>query len=256
VLEVFTASEFSQKATSEMKSFGSSPSERTSTAPTSIGINEDEFTTSERSPRNWRHREILFWLLLLGSWQFLSAGGDRNGAIGLAGTVAFLVFAVRNLGKLTEMGFNLATWRAVPSGTWPLAVVCGLAMGGMIYCVGVAAGSNMRLARDWRLIVLQVSLGPVVEEIVFRGYLFAFLEFVFRRIRPAGVANAAVVATAGALFSIAHVAQPGGSWLQFWCIAATGIVYGIIRVRFQSTAASAATHAAYNLTLHAIGWVI
>jgi len=251
-----TAAEFSHKATSEMKLSGSSPSERTSTAPTASGVNEDEFTTGERGPSNWRHREILFWLLLLGSWQFLSAGGNRNGAIGLAGTIAFLVFAVRSFGKLTEMGFNLAAWRVVPSGTWPLAVVCGVAMGGMIYCVGVGAGSNMRLATDWKLIVLQISLGPVVEEIVFRGYLFAFLELLLRRVRPAGVANATVVVAAGALFSAAHVAQPGGGWLQFWCIGATGIAYGVIRVRCQSTAASAAAHATYNLTLYAIGWVI
>ena len=221
-----------------------------------MAVNEDESTARERSPSNWRHREILFWLLLLGSWQLLSAGGNRNGALGLAGTVTFLVFAVRSLGKLTEMGFSLAAWRAVPGGMWPLAIVSGMAMGGMIYCVGIAAGSNMKLAADWKLIVLQISLGPVVEEIVFRGYLFTLLEFMFRRIRPSGVANATVVAVAGALFSIAHVAQPGGSWLQFWCIGATGIVYGIIRLRCQSTAASAAAHAAYNLTLHAIGWVI
>ncbi len=239
-----------------MKISGSSQSEQTSPAPTAMAVNEHESAGGERSPSNWRHGEILFWLLLLGSWQFLSAGGNRNGALGLAGTVTFLVFAACSLGKLTEMGFSLAAWRAVPGGTWRLAIVSGMAMGGMIYCVGIAAGSNMKLAADWKLIVLQISLGPVVEEIVFRGYLFALLEFVFRRIRPSGVANATVVAVAGVLFSIAHVVQPGGSWLQFWCIGATGIVYGIIRVRCQSTAASAATHATYNLTLHAIGWVI
>jgi membrane protease YdiL (CAAX protease family) len=239
-----------------MKSSGSSQSEQTSMVPASMASNEDESTAAERSPSNWRHREILFWLLLLGSWQFLSAGGNRSGALGLAGTVTFLVFALRSLGKLTEMGFSLAAWRAVPGGRWPLTIVSGMAMGGIIYCIGIAAGSNMRLATDWKLIVLQISLGPVVEEIVFRGYLFALLEFVFRGIRPSGVANATVVVAAGALFSIAHVAQPGGSWLQFWCIGATGIVYGVIRVRCQSTAASAAAHATYNLTLHAIGWVI
>ncbi|MBY0502671.1 MAG: CPBP family intramembrane metalloprotease [Bryobacteraceae bacterium] len=219
-----------------------------------MGANEDGSTTGGRDPSNWRHQEILFWLLLLGSWQFLSAGGNRNGVVGLAGTVAFLGFAARNLGKLTEMGFSLAAWRVVPSGTWPLAVVFGMAMGSMIYCVGVAAGSNMRLATDWKLIVLQISLGPVVEEIFFRGYLCALLGFAFRGFRSSAVANAVVIVIAAGVFSIAHVAQPGGSWLQFWCIGATGILYGIVRVRCKSTAASAMVHATYNLTLYAINW--
>ena len=35
---------------------------------------------------------------------------------------------------------------------------------------GIAFESN-----DWRLIVLQITLGPVLEEVVLRGYLFTLL---------------------------------------------------------------------------------
>jgi hypothetical protein len=31
-------------------------------------------------------REIVFWLLLLGSWQFLASPGSKNGVIGAVGT--------------------------------------------------------------------------------------------------------------------------------------------------------------------------
>jgi hypothetical protein len=33
----------------------------------------------------------------------------------------------------------------------------------------------MRLGDNWKLIALQVTLGPVLEGVVFRGYLFALL---------------------------------------------------------------------------------
>ena len=39
------------------------------------------------------YREVLFWLLLLGSWQFLASPGSKNGIIGAFGAVVFLVFA-------------------------------------------------------------------------------------------------------------------------------------------------------------------
>jgi membrane protease YdiL (CAAX protease family) len=33
----------------------------------------------------------------------------------------------------------------------------------------------MILSSNWRLALLQVTLGPVLEEVVFRGYLFSLL---------------------------------------------------------------------------------
>src|SRR5713101_4205292 len=35
------------------------------------------------------YREILFWLLLLGSWQFLVAPGGKNAVFGTTGTAVF-----------------------------------------------------------------------------------------------------------------------------------------------------------------------
>ena len=37
------------------------------------------------------YREVLFWLLLLGSWQFLASPGGKNGIVGALGTAVFLV---------------------------------------------------------------------------------------------------------------------------------------------------------------------
>lgn len=202
-----------------------------------------------------QYPEIVFWLLLLGSWQFLSAEGGRNGVIGVCGAILFLLFAKRKLGELRAMGFEHAAWLTPPRGAWSGAAFSGVAIGLAIYSVGVWSGSNMRIAAHWKLILLQVSLGPVVEEIIFRGYLFALLGFVFRGIRSAKIATISIVGTAAALFSIVHVAQPGGSWLQFWCIGATGTLYGAVRVQSRSVASAAMAHAAYNLTLHTVSWM-
>ena len=58
------------------------------------------------------YREILFWLLLLGSWQFLASPGGKNGIAGATGTAAFLVFAWNSLGCLTNLGLEYVRWRA------------------------------------------------------------------------------------------------------------------------------------------------
>jgi hypothetical protein len=53
-------------------------------------------------------REVLFWLLLLGSWQFLALPGSKSAVIGSIGTAAFLVVAWASLDKLKRMGLDHA----------------------------------------------------------------------------------------------------------------------------------------------------
>jgi hypothetical protein len=56
------------------------------------------------------YREVLFWLLLLGSWQFLASSGGKNGIVGALGTAAFLVFAWTNMDRLRGLGLDHAGW--------------------------------------------------------------------------------------------------------------------------------------------------
>ncbi len=58
-----------------------------------------------------------------------------------------------------------------------------------------------------------------------------------------------------ALFAAAHLGKAGISVLQLICITSTGSLYGWIRLRFRSTAATALTHAAYNLSLYINDWI-
>lgn len=200
------------------------------------------------------YREVLFWLLLLGSWQFLVAPGERSAVFGVMGTAAFLIYACSNLGKLTRLGLAYASWRNTTGAVWLVAASSGLVAGAAIYAIGSAGGQNMMLSNDWSLVLLQLTLGPVLEEVVFRGYLFALLAWSFRSL-TGPVLNWLVVITAALVFAVLHLAQPGVSWLQFACITSTGSLYGSIRQRSGSTAPAALAHAAYNLMLYVVAGV-
>ena len=77
------------------------------------------------------------------------------------------------------------------------------------------------LTLDWNRAVLIVLLGPVLEEIVCRGYLLTLLLYLAKRAALPFARLAAVIAAA-VIFAAAHVANAGITWLQLSCIAAMG----------------------------------
>jgi membrane protease YdiL (CAAX protease family) len=202
------------------------------------------------------YREVLFWLLLLGSWQFLVAPSGKNAVFGATGTAVFLVFAFRNLGRLRGLGLGYAGWGPTTRAKWLVAGASGFVAGAAVFGIGSASGLSMMLSSDWRLVLLQVTLGPVLEEVVFRGYLFALLEWFFQRLGANLALNWLTIVTAAVAFALVHLAQPGVSWMQLACITLTGALYGWIRHRSGSTAPAAASHAVYNLTLYAAAGVV
>jgi membrane protease YdiL (CAAX protease family) len=227
---------------------------RRSQLPTPLAPCNQENGISELSTnlRRSEYREVSFWLLLLGSWQFLASPGCKNGIIGILGTAAFLVFAWSNMDRLKGLGLGHARWKSAAPRDWTYAVGSGILAGVAVFAIGTASGQNMRLSDDWKLVALQVTLGPVIEEIVFRGYLFAFLMWSLTRAANDAGRNRLVVVFAAVVFTMVHLAQPGVSWLQLACITSTGMLYGWIRYLSGSAAPAAASHAAYNLTLYAM----
>ncbi len=202
------------------------------------------------------YREVLFWLLLLGSWQFLASPGAKNAVVGAGGAALFLLFAFRNLGRLTGLGLGYASWRPTSRASWALGASSGLTAGIVIFAIGSASGQSIILSSNWRLALLQVTLGPVLEEVVFRGYLFSLLVWLLHRAASGAVLNWLVIVPAAVIFALVHSAQPGVSWLQLVCITMTGGLYGWIRTLSASTAPAAVAHAVYNLTLYGVAGVI
>lgn len=205
----------------------------------------------QRARRCGGGREVVFWLLLLGSWEFLAVPVAGSGIIGAVGTVVFLLFAVAHLDRLEALGLKHARWRSVTGHTLVLALTSGLTAGLLVFWIATASGEVVHLNADRRLFLLQTTLGPVLEEIVFRGYLFAVVLWGVSRVLGTRWHWCAVAISAAA-FTVAHLAQPGIGWVQAACITSTGALYGFVRYTSGSVTPAVVSHAAYNLTLYAV----
>lgn len=118
------------------------------------------------------------------------------------------------------------------------ALAGGIGLGIGVDIIAHATTPTTHVIHLWNLILLDGLLGPVMEESLFRGCL---LPVVARTSGP----TIGIAATA-ALFATLH---PLTTFVQWICFVATGTVFGWIRVRSGSTAASALMHAIYNATL-------
>ena len=88
--------------------------------------------------------------------------------------------------------------------------------------------------------VFGVTLGPLCEELIFRGFLQPLL------VRSLGPAPGIVLAALP--FGLLHLPEYGNSWRHGLLIAAAGVMFGWVRQRTGSTKASAIVHGAYNGT--------
>jgi uncharacterized protein len=91
--------------------------------------------------------------------------------------------------------------------------------------------------------IFAVTLGPMCEELAFRGFLQPVLVRSFGAI--AGVLLAAIP------FGMLHLSQYGGSWRHGLLITIAGIGFGWMRQASGSTRAATIMHAAYNFIFFA-----
>jgi membrane protease YdiL (CAAX protease family) len=82
---------------------------------------------------------------------------------------------------LRGLGLDHARWRSATRSNWVLAGVTGCLAGIVVFVIGTVSRQNMRLSDNWKLIALQVTLEPVLEEVVFRGYLFTLLMWLLTK---------------------------------------------------------------------------
>lgn len=84
-----------------------------------------------------------------------------------------------------------------------------------------------------------VTLGPVCEELLFRGLLYPLLA------KPLGPIAAILIAAAP--FALLHGPQYGWSWRHVVLIGLAGSAFGWVRYKTGSTLAASALHSTYNL---------
>ncbi len=107
----------------------------------------------------------------------------------------------------------------------------------MIESVGV-------VSNDFITIVYAIILGPVVEELCFRGVVFGFLE-------KSGVKPIVIITVSGVIFGAVHLIP-----VQVVYAAVVGMFLGFLRYRYRSVLLTITTHILFNLTGTYIGGAV
>jgi uncharacterized protein len=94
--------------------------------------------------------------------------------------------------------------------------------------------------------IFGVTLGPLAEELAFRGFLQPLL------VRSLGVLPGIILAALP--FGLLHFSEYGNSWRHVVLISAAGIAFGWMRQATGSTKASTLMHSAYNALFFAALW--
>jgi len=94
--------------------------------------------------------------------------------------------------------------------------------------------------------VFGITLGPLAEELIFRGFLQPLL------VRSMGVVTGILVAAIP--FGLLHFSEYGNSWRHAVLISGAGAAFGWMRHRTGSTKASTLMHSAYNVLFFAALW--
>jgi membrane protease YdiL (CAAX protease family) len=90
-------------------------------------------------------------------------------------------------------------------------------------------------------------LGPLFEELFFRGFLFAVIQ---------GILGAwPAIALSALCFSLLHGPEYQWAWQHLMVIFVAGAAFGFARYKTGSTAAAVLLHAGYNMTL-VVGFLI
>jgi hypothetical protein len=88
--------------------------------------------------------------------------------------------------------------------------------------------------------IFVVILGPLCEELAFRGFLLPLF------VRSLGAAAGIIVT--GLLFGCLHAPEYSWSWRHVLLVSLAGCVFGWVRHQTGSTAAATYMHSTYNLT--------
>lgn len=157
---------------------------------------------------------------------------------------AISLFLIASLYLIVRLRHGSTAW-ALLGWTLPnrfylyAALVSGIGLATAADFVARATTPTSHLIHIGDLLLLDIVLGPLVEESFFRGCVLPVLA------RTMG--SKVAIVGAAILFATLH---PVKTAVQWTCFAGTGIAYGWIRVKSGSTVPSTLMHAAYNAALY------
>lgn len=151
---------------------------------------------------------------------------------------------------LVEGKYHVPFWRAI-RWNWPRPAWRLLALGAAMFFVLGLLQSLLPMPKDtpfehlfdrprdaYLLSIIAVTLGPLMEELFFRGFMYPVLA---RRMGAIwGVALTALP------FGLIHLPQYGWAWGAALVIFLVGVVCGVVRAVTRSVGASFLVHAGFN----------
>jgi membrane protease YdiL (CAAX protease family) len=182
---------------------------------------------------------LAIFVILLATWSVVTQVG------GLIGLLPVLLMAgasvLLSIGAFRDWyscpALRALGWTIPERRFFVIAIIAGMSTAFVVSLIIRVAGMRT-VAEPAGLAVLVVTVGPIVEESFFRGFLQPCIAL---------IAGTAPAITATALcFAVVH--RPI-TVLQLSCFAAMGVGYGLLRVRSGSIGAPVVMHATYNLAL-------
>jgi CAAX protease family protein len=169
----------------------------------------------------------------------------------VAQSVLYLL-AFSGLAMLFQVEYQRPFWRSLgwTSFRFPvlLVVLCGIGTAFGIVAISIlirTPNTNNRMTEMLQdphaiipVAIFAVTLGPLAEELAFRGFLQPLLISSLGPLR--GVIVAAIP------FGLLHFQEYGNSWRHVLLISLAGSAFGWMRYRTGSTLASTLMHASYN----------
>jgi membrane protease YdiL (CAAX protease family) len=167
-------------------------------------------------------------------------------AIGVAITLAFfaLLWALRD--KLNTMALEYVHRNRTPA-VW-IGRAAALGVGAAALTAWWFRGYDMGRQPPFTEVLIAVSWGPLLEEVIFRGYLFSLLErFLKRWLRSPGWL---IVVGIAAVFALSHLIKSGITPIQVATVFLTGALYGWLRLATGSTVPPFCSHISYNSVIY------
>jgi uncharacterized protein len=188
----------------------------------------------------------------------LRLSSRKEGVINIIFEVVLFAAILAFLAALVRVRFRKPFWRTIgwrpfEEGRVPSFVTClgflagGCALGIFVGIVSDFFGTRAKppmekLFQDpvvaGLLLALSVLMAPVVEETIFRGYLYPVVARSFGQ----GIG----VVSVGIVFGALHAAQLWGDWTQIVLLVIVGIVLTYARAATRTVLASFLLHFSYN----------
>lgn len=188
-------------------------------------------------------------------WRTPATAPETNTFFVLAAQMIFYAPVLGYIYHLVVIRYRLGFWAGLEWGQMKPQRSLGLFLGGVLLAsVSVRLPTFLpdrdtfplqqmfsSVAAAYAVTGFAVLVAPFMEELIFRGMLFAIFE------RQVGLRFA--VAGSAILFAAFHIPEYWGAWNHLFLVALAGCVFSLARGVTGSLASSVILHLAYNATL-------